>query len=129
MQINNSRAIVSGGASGLGLATAEKIIELGGKVALIDINESGETNAKRLGENAIFIKADISSENEIKDAVSSAHEFLNGANLKFTNLMYGYGTYNEWHCCPIKGQLQKESSLPGSDKTFWIEYTLSLIHI
>ncbi len=49
--------------------------------------------------------------------------FLNGANLKFTNLMYGYGTYNEWHCCPIKGQLQKESSLPGSDKTFWIEYT------
>ena len=45
MQINNSRAIVSGGASGLGLATAEKIIELGGKVALIDINESGETSA------------------------------------------------------------------------------------
>ena len=81
MQINNSRAIVSGGASGLGLATAEKIIELGGKVALIDINESGETSAKKLGENAIFFKADISSENEIKNAVSSAHEFLNGANL------------------------------------------------
>ena len=81
MQISNSRAIVSGGASGLGLATAEKIIELGGKVALIDINESGETSAKKLGENSIFIKADISSENEIKDAVSSAHEFLNGANL------------------------------------------------
>ena len=80
-RVNNSRAIVSGGASGLGLATAEKIIELGGKVALIDINESGETSAKKLGENAIFFKADISSENEIKDAVSSANEFLNGANL------------------------------------------------
>ena len=48
--------------------------------------------------------------------------FLNGANLKFTNVMYGYGTYNEWHCCPLKGELQDERSLPDSDTTFWVEY-------
>ena len=48
--------------------------------------------------------------------------FLNGANLKLTNLMYGYGNYNEWHCCPLKGQLQNEDSLPGPEKTFWLEY-------
>ncbi|MED5271908.1 MAG: hypothetical protein VX613_03360, partial [Candidatus Thermoplasmatota archaeon] len=48
--------------------------------------------------------------------------FLNGANLKFTNMMYGYGTYNEWHCCPLKGELQDERSLPDSDRTFWVEY-------
>ena len=48
--------------------------------------------------------------------------FLNGANLKFTNLMYGYGTYNEWHCCPMKGQLQDERSLPGPNQTLWVEY-------
>ena len=48
--------------------------------------------------------------------------FLNGANQKFTNLMYDYGTYNEWHCCPMKGQLQDERSLPGSNQTLWIEY-------
>ena len=44
MQINNSRAIVSGGASGLGLATAEKIIELGSGRVLTGI-------AKRMIEN------------------------------------------------------------------------------
>ena len=48
--------------------------------------------------------------------------FLNGANLKFTNLMYGYGTYNEWHCCPVKGQLNDERSLPGPNQTLWVEY-------
>ena len=57
MQINNSRAIVSGGASGLGLATAEKVIGLGGKVALIDINESGEKNANKLGKKSNFYKS------------------------------------------------------------------------
>ena len=48
--------------------------------------------------------------------------FLNGADQKFTNLMYGYGTYNEWHCCPMKGQLQNEQSLPGPNQTLWVEY-------
>ena len=48
--------------------------------------------------------------------------FLNGAGQKFTNLMYGYGSYNDWHCCPMKGQLQDELSLPGPNQTLWIEY-------
>jgi len=48
--------------------------------------------------------------------------FLNGANSKYTNLMYGYGTYNEWHCCPMKGQLEDPNSLPGKNKIWWIEY-------
>jgi len=48
--------------------------------------------------------------------------FLNGDNTKFTNLMYDYGTYNEWHCCPMKGQLQDMKSLPDKNKTLWVEY-------
>ncbi len=48
--------------------------------------------------------------------------FLNGAKIKFTNLMYDFGTYNEWHCCPIKAQFQNEKSLPGQNKTWWVEY-------
>ena len=38
MQIQDVRAIVTGGASGLGLATARTIVQGGGKVALFDVN-------------------------------------------------------------------------------------------
>ena len=48
--------------------------------------------------------------------------FLNGANMKYTNLMYDFGTYNEWHCCPLKGELKNENLLPNKNKTWWIEY-------
>jgi len=48
--------------------------------------------------------------------------FLSGAELNYTNLMYDYGTYNDWHCCPIKGELQNEHSLLNKNKTWWIEY-------
>ena len=48
--------------------------------------------------------------------------FLNGDAIKFTNLMYDFGTYNDWHCCPMKGKFENENSLPGKNKTWWIEY-------
>ena len=40
MQIENTRAIITGGASGLGLAVAEMLVAAGGKVALFDVNEA-----------------------------------------------------------------------------------------
>ena len=47
MDIANSKAIISGGASGLGLKTAEKIISSGGMAVLMDLNsEQGSANAK-----------------------------------------------------------------------------------
>jgi NAD(P)-dependent dehydrogenase (short-subunit alcohol dehydrogenase family) len=47
MDITSSKAIISGGASGLGLKTAEKIINSGGMVVLMDLNtEQGNENAK-----------------------------------------------------------------------------------
>ena len=52
MDIKQSKAIISGGASGLGFATAENIINKGGKVALLDINKDGEKSAKSLGNSA-----------------------------------------------------------------------------
>jgi len=48
--------------------------------------------------------------------------FLNGDDTKYTNLMYGFGTYNEWHCCPMKGMLENTNSLPGKNKIWWVEY-------
>jgi len=51
--------------------------------------------------------------------------FLNGANLKLTNIMYDFGTYNEWHCCPTKAEFQNQESFLNKKKTFWVEYVRS----
>ncbi|MFM1592872.1 MAG: SDR family NAD(P)-dependent oxidoreductase [Woeseiaceae bacterium] len=82
MDIANSKAIISGGASGLGLKTAEKIISSGGMAVLMDLNsEQGSANAKKLGDRALFIKTNVTSENEVQNAVIEASNFMGGMTL------------------------------------------------
>lgn len=77
MQFKNITAIVSGGASGLGLATAERIVHAGGKVVLLDRNaEQGERAAETLGAGARFIAADMADETAVNTAVEQARDFL-----------------------------------------------------
>ncbi|MDX1454680.1 MAG: SDR family NAD(P)-dependent oxidoreductase [Gammaproteobacteria bacterium] len=78
----NIKAIISGGVSGLGNAVAEKVIAAGGHVAMLDINEeAGKAAADKLGERALFIKTDVSSENDVNAAVAKAKEAFGGLNL------------------------------------------------
>jgi NAD(P)-dependent dehydrogenase (short-subunit alcohol dehydrogenase family) len=82
MDIANSKAIISGGASGLGLKTAEKIISSGGMAVLMDLNsEQGSANAEELGDRALFIKTNVTSENEVQNAVIEASNFMDGMTL------------------------------------------------
>jgi len=82
MRLDRATAIVSGGASGLGLATAKRIIEAGGRAVLLDINEEqGSRSASELGERARFVAADISSEEQVRAAVNAAVEFMGGVSL------------------------------------------------
>ena len=82
MDITSSKAIISGGASGLGLKTAEKIINSGGMVVLMDLNtEQGNENAKKLGNRALFINTDVTSESEVQNAISKANRFMEGITL------------------------------------------------
>ncbi len=69
MKIENKIFLITGGASGLGLATAKGILEKGGKVSLIDINV--EVGNSLINENTIFSKADVRSEEEIQNAVKA----------------------------------------------------------
>lgn len=63
-------ALITGGASGLGLATAQSIVNRGGKVALLDINEqTGQQALKQLGDNALFIATDVTHESQVDAAV------------------------------------------------------------
>jgi NAD(P)-dependent dehydrogenase (short-subunit alcohol dehydrogenase family) len=84
MDLATAKAVVTGAAStqGLGFATAKKIIDAGGQVALLDVNdEAGEQSAADLGDRAIYIHTDVSSEAEVQSAVASAAEFMGGITL------------------------------------------------
>lgn len=73
MQITGKTFIVTGGASGLGRATAETILASGGNVVLLDVNaETGQAAEEALGSKAKFALADVSSEEQVKAAVDLA---------------------------------------------------------
>ncbi|WP_395504274.1 3-hydroxyacyl-CoA dehydrogenase [Ectopseudomonas hydrolytica] len=75
MYIDESVFLISGGASGLGLATARELVGQGGKVLLLDINaEAGQRAAAELGEGARFVQADITREEDGRAAVAQALE-------------------------------------------------------
>ncbi len=73
MKLEQVRALVTGGVSGLGLAVAEKFTAGGGQAVLLDINDgAGAAAEAELGEAAHYIRADVTSEEEVAGAVAQA---------------------------------------------------------
>jgi NAD(P)-dependent dehydrogenase (short-subunit alcohol dehydrogenase family) len=73
VQIQDRTIIVSGGASGLGGATADMIVAAGGYAVIADINEqTGSAAAARLGDRARFVRTDVTSDAEMQRAVEAA---------------------------------------------------------
>jgi NAD(P)-dependent dehydrogenase (short-subunit alcohol dehydrogenase family) len=71
MDVNGAAAIVTGGASGLGLATARDLAAHGAKVVIADLNEDqGKTVADEIG--GVFVKVDVSDEAQVQAAVDAA---------------------------------------------------------
>ena len=71
MQIAGITAIVTGGASGLGRATAERLINLGAKLVIVDLpNSAGAKVADEIG--ATFVPADITDESQVGAALATA---------------------------------------------------------
>ena len=82
MDLASAKAVISGGASGLGLATAKCVIEAGGHAALLDVNEEeGTKNAEELGERAVFVNTDVSDEGGVQASINNAAEFMDGITL------------------------------------------------
>ncbi|TDC55929.1 SDR family NAD(P)-dependent oxidoreductase [Actinomadura sp. KC345] len=73
MHIDGSSALVTGGASGLGLATARRIIARGGHVIVADISEEvGAKAVAALGDAARFVHADVTDESSMATALDAA---------------------------------------------------------
>ncbi|MGH7392394.1 MAG: 3-hydroxyacyl-CoA dehydrogenase [Candidatus Rokuibacteriota bacterium] len=82
MELRSVMAVVTGGASGLGRATAARIVAAGGRAALIDLPTSpGADIAKALGAGAAFTPADVTSGTEVAAALEAAREQLGGLNV------------------------------------------------
>ena len=80
MRIEGASALVAGGASGLGAATARALHEHGASVVIADMNaEKGEALASELGENAAFAEADVMEPDPVQAAVEAAADAADAA--------------------------------------------------
>jgi NAD(P)-dependent dehydrogenase (short-subunit alcohol dehydrogenase family) len=74
MQIAGKVFIVTGGASGLGEATARMLIDRSASVLIADVNPAGEAFAAELGANALFVRTDVTSEEDGHRVIASTLE-------------------------------------------------------
>ncbi|OHD67417.1 MAG: 3-hydroxy-2-methylbutyryl-CoA dehydrogenase [Spirochaetes bacterium RBG_16_49_21] len=73
MKISDVRAIVTGGASGLGEGVVRALISNGGKAAIFDLDdEKGKKLEKELGESVVYQKTDVTSETDISNALRAS---------------------------------------------------------
>ncbi|KGI78034.1 SDR family oxidoreductase [Oleiagrimonas soli] len=81
MQLNDIKAVITGGASGLGNAVARHLVAHGGKVALFDVNEEkGQQAAADLGDAARFYRTDVTSEDGVVANLEAARQAMGGLN-------------------------------------------------
>jgi NAD(P)-dependent dehydrogenase (short-subunit alcohol dehydrogenase family) len=82
MKITEARAVITGGASGLGNAVARYVVANGGRVTLLDVQDApGQAAAAELGPAASFVKCDVTSEPEILAAMDTARQRMGSINL------------------------------------------------
>jgi 3-hydroxyacyl-CoA dehydrogenase/3-hydroxy-2-methylbutyryl-CoA dehydrogenase len=79
MKLDGAVALVTGGASGLGEATVRAFLGKGARAVILDRpNSAGETLAKELGKHALFISADVTSGDQVAEAVQKTAAAFGG---------------------------------------------------
>lgn len=82
MDLTNKVALITGGASGLGLATAGTLIESGAKVMILDLNEdNAKASAESFGENACYVVANVTEEESVQKAIEETLNKFNGLHI------------------------------------------------
>ena len=86
-RLENKTAVITGGAGGIGKATAERFLREGASVLLVDLDEDNLKEAvKDLGEkNVHFTAADVSKEDEVKKYAGDAEKYLKKVDIFFNN--------------------------------------------
>jgi len=83
MELENTKALITGGVSGLGLAVAQHLVAGGARVALLDVNDDkGAAAVAALGEDkARYFRTDVTDEAAVAATVDAAKAFLGGLNV------------------------------------------------
>lgn len=88
---NEKVAIITGGASGIGLATAKKLLGEGANVVLVDWNQDVSDIAKNLGKNCIGIRCDVSCDTNVQETISKIMENFGHIDYLVANAGIGGG--------------------------------------
>ena len=89
-QLAGKVAVITGAASGMGLATAERFVAEGAKVVIADFNaDAGRAAAEALGPSARFTRCDVSVEDDVAAAVALATDAFGRLDVMFNNAGIG----------------------------------------
>ncbi|MGZ3820885.1 MAG: beta-ketoacyl-ACP reductase [Mucilaginibacter sp.] len=88
MRLKDKVALITGGANGIGLATAERFAKEGAKIILWDLSDKGNEVVERFkkgGIDAIFKKVSVTNEDEVQQAVKEAHAHFGRIDILINN--------------------------------------------
>ena len=89
-QLDGRVAVITGAASGMGLATAERFIDEGASVVIADFNtENGHAAAERLGDQCRFTRCDVAVEDDVAAAIALATDAFGRLDIVFNNAGVG----------------------------------------
>lgn len=95
MHIKDRTFVISGGSSGLGLATARNLHSHGGYIAILDLNaDSGADAVKELGERTKFFEADVSDTESIEQAVQGVSQWVQETGKPIGSIVSAAGVGN-----------------------------------
>lgn len=102
--LKNKIAIITGGAKGIGLASAKAFVDEGAKVAITDVDtDNGEKAVSSLGQNAIFMKQDVSKEEDWKNVFKQVIDKFGKVDVVMNNAGIGtavdieHMSLDQWH--------------------------------
>lgn len=105
MKISNVTAIVTGGASGLGFAVTENLIQNGARVVVLDLPKpESEAKIKSLGGNATFSGGDVTQSEDVQKAIRVAQEKFGSiqAAINCAGIVFGAKTVSRGEACPLE---------------------------
>src|ERR1700733_11872617 len=88
MRLKDKVALITGGANGIGLATAERFAKEGAKIILWDVSDKGNEVVERFkkeGHEAIFKKVSVTDQDEVQTAVAEAHGHFGRIDILINN--------------------------------------------
>jgi len=88
MRLQDKVALITGGANGIGLATAERFAKEGAKIILWDVSDKGNEVCERLtkeGYDVIFKKVSVTDQEEVQKAVAEAHQHFGRIDILINN--------------------------------------------